>query len=248
MNSLVIMRIATATAVLLLGASIASALPAYLPPGVGYGESYRLIFVTDWNTDSYSRNIDDYNAFVTSEALLSPDLAGLSTTWRAVFSTDTINALENIGTFGTPVYGLNGARVALGSQGLFSGSLESPIYQNQYAQGVFSQLVKTATYPNNGNLFYDSGLVGITNTTSREWLVFQTPQYPTWSDGTPLRMYAISGDILVAQPDEVTAVAIPEPGCFGLACLGLGCAAVGCMRHGASARRSRLARTSTSSE
>jgi hypothetical protein len=66
-----------------------------IPPGLSPGDQYHLIFLTSGTRDATSSNIADYDAFVTDQANLSPVLAALGTTWRALGSTGTANAIDN---------------------------------------------------------------------------------------------------------------------------------------------------------
>jgi len=81
--------------VVLAGASHAAAI--VVPTGLNPGATYRIIFVTSTMRDGSSGNIADYNSFVTDAANLDAGLAGLGTTWTALASTATVNALDNAG-------------------------------------------------------------------------------------------------------------------------------------------------------
>ena len=102
--------------VLLAGASHAVAI--VVPAGLNPGDTYRIIFVTSAMRDGTSANIADYNSFVTDAANLDAGLAGLGTTWTALASTPTVNALVNAGLSSgdstTPFYNTVGNLIAIG--------------------------------------------------------------------------------------------------------------------------------------
>jgi hypothetical protein len=89
--------------------------------------SYRLAFVTSVGRDALSGNISDYNTFVTNVANTVPALAQFQ--WRAIVSTATVDARDNIGGVdSTPIYNLAGQLVAKGTSELWSGFLRNPIF------------------------------------------------------------------------------------------------------------------------
>jgi hypothetical protein len=87
-----------------------------MPSGLSHGDQYRIVFVTSTTIAATSSDISTYNAHVTAAAALNPDLAVIegtveqTTTWTAIGSTDSVNALTNTSTTGTgvPIYLLNG--------------------------------------------------------------------------------------------------------------------------------------------
>src|SRR5437764_268592 len=68
-----------------------------VPSGLSPGDTYRIVFVTSATTEATYRDINYYNNFVASAANCDPALATLNTTWTALVSTDTVNALSNSG-------------------------------------------------------------------------------------------------------------------------------------------------------
>jgi hypothetical protein len=90
------------------------------------------VFVTAGTRDGTSDNIDDYNTFVTNQvtgSALANALsgAGLTTTWKAISSTDATSAKVNTGTDGSqpdvPIYLIDGNRVANNNADLWDGSI-----------------------------------------------------------------------------------------------------------------------------
>jgi hypothetical protein len=88
------------------------------PLGLEPGDHFRLLFVSEGTRDATSAVIGDYNAFVSSEALLPSSLVrDLEAQWFAIASTADVSAIENTGTdpspTGVPIYLVDGVtRVA----------------------------------------------------------------------------------------------------------------------------------------
>ena len=90
-----------------------------VPDGVGFGQSFRLLFVTAGERDATAKDIADYNTFVQDEAgaghsAIRPHRAH----FRVLGSTERVDARTNTGTHpendgpGVPIYWLNGPKVA----------------------------------------------------------------------------------------------------------------------------------------
>jgi hypothetical protein len=95
-----------------------------VPPGLAPGSQYRLVLVTADTYTATSSSIADYNSDVNTEANAVSALAAVGTTWLAIGSTATVNAIDNIGIdSGVPIYDLEGNLVAndagTGAGGLF---------------------------------------------------------------------------------------------------------------------------------
>jgi hypothetical protein len=101
---------------LLLGLMSCTLLPAgtiTVPAGLTAGDQYRLIFITADAYTATSTDINHYNGVVTAEANSVSDLAALDTSWYAVGSTATVNAIDNVGIdSGVAIYDLNGNEIA----------------------------------------------------------------------------------------------------------------------------------------
>jgi hypothetical protein len=98
-----------------------------VPSGLAPGSQYRLVFVTADVYPAISTNIGSYNTWVNSEANSIAALAALGTTWQAIGSTATFNAIDNIGIdLGVPIYDFLGNQIAsdasAGAGGLFTPS------------------------------------------------------------------------------------------------------------------------------
>ena len=90
-----------------------------VPDDVGFGQSFRLVFVTADTRDAMSTDIADYNAFVQAEAASGhAAIRPYAFHVRVLGSTETVDARDNMGTNATgrgpgePIYWLNGPRVA----------------------------------------------------------------------------------------------------------------------------------------
>ncbi len=119
------------------------------PPDLDAGASYRLVFVTSGLMNATSHDIADYNAFVTSQANVSAELAALATNWKVLGSTPSVDAKTNSATDpavagGVPIYNLRGELVASNYADLWDGLLANPINFDQYGTAV-SQAVFTGT-------------------------------------------------------------------------------------------------------
>ena len=120
------------TAALTFIVTIATALPpppisqtvsanyTFAPSPVPADRKFRLLFVTTQTTAARSADIDTYNAFVqTSAAVGHSDIRGFNSEFRALISTDTVDARVNTATnrvsgsdTEAPIYWLGGVKVA----------------------------------------------------------------------------------------------------------------------------------------
>jgi hypothetical protein len=194
-----------------------------VPAGAVPGNKYRLVFVTGTSRDATSSNIDDYNAFVSAYAASIPELSALGVTWKAIASTSTVFAIDNIGSSADDVgiFRLDGALVDHGTAGLFWGdlvsavritgdgsALDTPVWTGTLADGT--------SYP---SVWLGSGsaVLGMSYSTTASWLNW-SEGYPVIrpSDGLPFAfsLYGISSEITVGGP-----AAVPEPASIGLTTL-----------------------------
>lgn len=113
----------------------ASPIALHTPTGLNPGDKFRFIFVTTGTRNATSTDIADYNTFVNTDAG-GATYNGSAVTWKAIGSTTTVNARDNVGGFGTnvPVYLVTGTKVANsltdtagGLWGVLSQSLQSAI-------------------------------------------------------------------------------------------------------------------------
>ncbi len=169
------------------------------------GDRYRLAFVTSGTRDASAFLIDDYNAFVTAQANLSPLLLALNTTWRVIGSTLSVNAITNIGSPNDPaIYNTNGDLVANGIPDLFDGTLSNPINWDQLGIGFMNRSVWTGSFPSGFRSSEPLGVffiptIGNSSSTNFRWIDndFDDP----FSANS---FYAISDELIVSD--------VPEPG------------------------------------
>jgi hypothetical protein len=174
-----------------------------IPPiGLAPGSPYQLIFVTADTTTSGSSNIADYNAFVTSEAALSPSLP--LATWHVVGSTASINANVNAPSGGVPVYNTQGIEVA-SAAGIYTGSLLNPVASDQYGDNS-SFFVWTGSTPSGvgdpnftlGNL--DTAVVGVSTLSTASWMQSSLPHALLHEEP----VYALSNILTAPTPEPAT--------------------------------------------
>ena len=187
--------------------------PITIPSGLNAGDTYFLAFVTDGLHDSASSDILVYDAFVASQAGLEPALSALATTWKAIGSTPSVDAVTHSGVSG-PVYNLGGDLIATGSADMFDGALGAPIVYDQFGNisqhHVFTGSdqfgVRHPTQELGGSSGYSN--FGYSYLTSSLWMyddgVIQSARYS---------VYGISGPLTVPA-------SVPEPSTISLMLLG----------------------------
>jgi len=190
------------------------------PTNLVDGDQYRLVFVTSGTRNALSANIADYNSFVTQQANLVPELAALNTTWKAIGSTTTVNALGNTGTnpalsSGVPFYRLDGGLVAANNTELWSSNIRIPLNITGTGQ-VFDNVILSGTFPDGTTVSQTAlgntgGSVqgGLGSQINHLWI-----SYGPFSDFEPRPFYAVSDVITVSS-------AIPEPNSMMLVGLGM---------------------------
>jgi hypothetical protein len=212
---------------LAFGALPSSAGVISTPTGLNPGASFRIAFVTSGLTTATATDINYYNTFVSAEAA-SYTYAGQAITWKAIASTESIDARDNIGGVGAniPVYLVDGTKIANdlteNTGGLWSGALLS--FLNKQIDGsspttstVFEERVWTGTWQNGQGFVPQLGTAGPRygrfDKSDNGWITFQAQGKNEIS-----RLYGISETLTVASGSEV-----PEPTSmtiFGLGALG----------------------------
>jgi len=122
--------VALAAGCLVGGTASATQISLSTPAGLNPGDHFRFLFLTAGTQAATSTDIGDYNTFVNSQAA-NATYEGSVVSWKAVGSTATVNARDNVGGFGTsvPVYLTNGTLLAgdlttvTSNKGLWSGTL-----------------------------------------------------------------------------------------------------------------------------
>jgi hypothetical protein len=194
-----------------------------VPSDLNPGDQYRLIFTSSETTDATSTDIATYNTFVTNVALNVPQLAALGTTWKAIGSTDSVNARDNTGTnpatTGVPIYQLNDTRFVDNNSALWTDNIVTPLTISETGEtisgSVWTGSNTDGTAWNNGGFGPTQGLgdfsnsfgpiLGTTNDFFAGWIVFSFDP-PT----SQHFMYGIS---------EVLTVPVPEPSTLSLLAL-----------------------------
>jgi hypothetical protein len=187
-----------------------------VPSDLQPGDQYRLAFVTSLDHSGASSDINVFNDFVTEVANSSYELVSLNTSWKAIASTDSVDARDNTATnpnvsVGVPIYNLVGVRIANNYADLWDGSLiaGSAINATEQTQGRFTQ-VWTGTSPD-GTGFLElgatgGGSVGGSNSGTSNWI-----WAGFYSSDRQLAFYGMSGVLTV----------VPEPGSIVLAACGV---------------------------
>ena len=197
----------------------ASAGPIYtVPTSLSPGDSYRLAFLTSQTHDALSADIGVYNTFVDGlgDTVIASD-------WRAIASTETVDARDNTGTnpssVGVPIFMLNDVLLANNNADLWDGDIIPASGLNVMETGNSDDAyVWTGSSP--GGVKYAGGSLALGANNAVNGLSWQADDYwvmqPTNGrhQGNLYRMYAMS-DVLV-----VPEAAVPEPS--SLILLGIG--------------------------
>jgi hypothetical protein len=183
------------------------------PSGLAPGSQYQLVFVTSDTTAATSPDISYYNSFVSAEAAKNPALP--ATTWHAIASTPTVDAITNAPFYaGVPIYTTNGALVATGMESsyLFSAGVGF----DQFGNGLPAEYVWTGTTQYTG-LGWPGAQLGNTIGLNPTGIVGanDNPVYTIANTALPLDMYLP----LYALSDPITVT--PEPATLTLAGTGL---------------------------
>ena len=207
-------------------ASQAAAAVVTIPPSLGPGDSYRLVFITSTTDSASNSSISSYNTFATQSADSVTALMNLPATWSAIVSTSTESALTNIGgDSDIPIFLLDGDEVATGTAGLFGGTLLEPIDIDENGKTLpSSSKVWTGTNSDGsiatGYLGSNNPEYGLDSATSSLWIADGTGT----TNSTTHDLYVISSVLTIAGGQGNTGdpggASIPEPGTIGLAVLG----------------------------
>ena len=192
---------------------VSRAAPVVVPAGLQQGDQYRVAFITSTTRDATSADIADYNLFVAAAANSAAELAALATDWRAIASTEAIDARDNTGTnpavsVGVPVYRLDGQLVAESNIDLWDDTINVPILVSEFGTALTQTFVWTGTNSDGtaapNDLFLgipgDFAVTGQSSDPYAPWITAAGDQL-----GTKFPLYAVSG-ILTVVPEPSTAV------------------------------------------
>ena len=157
--------------------------------GLTPGDQFRVAFMTQGTRDATSPFIADYNAFVTAQANLNADLAGLGTTWYAIGSTFPVHVQVNTLTNPSngshpnlPLYNLAGTQLTPNNSDLWTLGINAPITDQFGALPVLPMQVWTGSVKPSVGELGTSGDIGTgfnlfaTNTT---WFSFASANSST---------------------------------------------------------------------
>ena len=131
------------------------------PSALGAGDMFRILFLTHRTFDPTSSNIDDYNAYIRTQALIHRVIRPYASGFRVVGSTDDDDARENTSTTytatakGLPIYWLNGSKVADDYEDFYDGDWDDEA-NPRFRDG-------TVSFPSNGQVWTGSNNNGTAN-------------------------------------------------------------------------------------
>jgi hypothetical protein len=179
------------------------------PAGLAPGTHFRFIYLTSGGTQATSSDIAYYNSFVQSDASGST-FAGATVNWKAVASTATVNARDNVGGYGTsvPVYLVTGTRVSdnmtTSAGGLWSGTLlAAPRFLIDGTDIGFEEVWTGSFDDGTAYLALTLGaanpVVGLADQTNGLWILYFNP-----NRSETRKIYAVSEELVV--PPSATPV------------------------------------------
>ncbi|MYA75443.1 MAG: hypothetical protein F4Y27_12295, partial [Acidimicrobiaceae bacterium] len=128
-----------------------------IPSGLGYGDRFRLLFVTSTKHSASSVDIADYNSVVQTRAAAGhSEIAGFASGFRVVASTAAVDATDNSDTnttvdgAGVPIYWIGGDKVADDYAGFYDGTWDS--------RAAVDESGTTVDVDNSGDLLNGNGI------------------------------------------------------------------------------------------
>lgn len=194
-------------------------------PGISYadpitladlapGSHYRLVFESITTTDATSSDVSTYNSIVQGDA----SAAGLGTSWSAIVSTDTTNAIDNIACTPScssdPIFLVTGSEVAASTADLFSGAILTAINVaadgsaagNGYIwTGTNSSGTEASYTSNDTTTFYGLGDSATELGGSVGGSPYGIDSGYAFDSGIEASLFAISGDLVVPAPEPISA-------------------------------------------
>ena len=189
---------------------------------VAPGQTFRWVFVTSGSTDATSPDISYYNDFVNDAAdIVATPITGVlgkstiaDIEWKASASTESVDAIDNIGYSLAGIFTPRSRLVANGTLDLFDGSIMNGIIDTELPSfALFGFYVWSGSeYTGLGYPYYTLGAeagearVGRSGYTDNSWIT----DFP-WFTSRDAQIYAISEDLRV----------VPAPGALILGVTGL---------------------------
>jgi hypothetical protein len=185
------------------------------------GAMYRVLFVTSGLTTALSSDIVDYNTFVSTAAGSGSVTGSLGLTWKALASTDDVDAQENTDIYNhdaksVTMFNTRGQILAISGADLWNGTLANQLRYDENGSTVYIENAFTGTNKDgskSGATLGDAvvrvrtGDIGVYNA----W-IDSNDYEESWNE---LPFYAASHAVVKPQAD------VPEPGTVILLSLGL---------------------------
>ena len=221
-------RVFISLALILISTQSIAALLA--PSGLNAGDRFHYIFVTSGTTDAFSSDITTYNAFVQATA----DTVGIGsgiglTDWRALASTPTINASDNLAPLfndlnNVPIYNMGSDLVSSSLMDLWANGSTNTILYEEDGTPNFDN-VWTGTTPD-GNADPNNAM-GSPTLLSKYGFPYNASQNIA---AAPLafseqfilnHLYGVSQELIVLENGEAALSSVPVPAAIWLICSGL---------------------------
>ena len=177
------------------------------------GAHYRLIFETATTKAGTSNAASTYNSIVQGDA----SAAGLGTNWKAIVSTDTVNAINNIACTPScssdPIFLVTGSEVAASTTALFSGALLTAINVAADGSAAGTGYIWTGTNSSGTEASFTSGTTtnyglgnsGVELGGSNFGSPFAIDSGYSFSNTALASLFGISGDLVVPAPEPISA-------------------------------------------
>ena len=200
---------------------------ALIPTGLGQGDKFRLLFITHTGHSSANTDIENYNAYVQSQANAGnahADIKAYSSWFRVLGSTESIDARDNTMTTGTgvPIYWMNGDKVADNYADFYDGSWDSETAADRTGTTSSASVRIWTGSDSNGVEAIPGAASRALGTNSVRLGRLNGAGDPistggTANAGTNYRYYALSGIFLVGEPTSTNNVATGLPTITGTA-------------------------------
>ena len=199
---------------------------ALTPTGLGQGDKFRLLFITHTGHSSANTDIENYNAYVQSQANAGnahADIKAYSSWFRVLGSTEDVDARDNTMTTGTgvPIYWMNGDKVADNYADFYDGSWDSETAADRTGTTSSATVRIWTGSDSNGVEAIPGAASRALGTNSVRLGRLNGAGDPistggTANAGTNYRYYALSGIFLVGEPTSTNNAATGAPSISGV--------------------------------